>query len=890
MDTTGKVLDLLFRRIPPERILKLICRVMTDMGAAFTREDRKSLFLRFAEVTLHGYSPDELENLFSLMEGYASRFFKKERYAQTDYIFAILLQFADETLTVQDDEPVCRISRALQWREVYHMLGQDTAVCAYLAYAELDRNSPRADFAWPATLQTDDGVFQGMLADGIAENHRHLNGSTQGFDLSWCVLMNKPIAIKKITNALKSHMMPSFGRGADDNIMDDEKRLLLAALLRTILFRLLHKREFKNSDAQDGCFHGQTAFQQEYLQVFFSPERLINIIEPLRKGCGADVPLPIGKTACLDYALERPLFHSVADRHYRVLAGERALLYRCFSACFRGEFSEFDQILFYLYLLLKNAFRAELIQQNQQVGFQNFSDYEQRKDVLWDSEAHLWEAYRMSINAPLDMQAVKTLESRVTPADDRRKTLKKVMKYDMAKFYADLQRPPREWWIKHPFLPEQEPGRYRAEPHFYVMHFVKRPDRPPDKLPDMVLRCRHEELRASVKKQAMALAGALSASPYLCGRIRGIDACNNEVVCRPEVFATAFRFLRGFRTEDFAAPNSLLTAPAKRLSVTYHAGEDFYDIPDGLRAIDEAVQFLDFRRGDRLGHALALGVDPCLHYHSKSCAIILPKQNHLDNLVWLLYRCRELNFDIPPQLYGIMKQKAYQLMMEIYGSAIAEHHWAVTLDEYYYSMMLRGEAPEQYKTMRFVPYTPFTASLYERYAAQAGHKHLDVYRKDERIAGLYYYYQYGVREKEEGSRIIQRRVSSEYMDMVRRAQDALQRFIEKRGYIIECNPTSNVLIGTFGQYAQHPIFRFNNAGLEASEEERKRSTRLHVCVNTDDLGIFDTSLEFEYALLYQALKAQTDTDGKKKYQSSDILLYLQNIRDMGRTAVFPLPK
>lgn len=42
--------------------------------------------------------------------------------------------------------------------------------------------------------------------------------------------------------------------------------------------------------------------------------------------------------------------------------------------------------------------------------------------------------------------------------------------------------------------------------------------------------------------------------------------------------------------------------------MTYHTGEDFLDIVDGLRAIDEAMLFLQMEKGERLGHAMALGV------------------------------------------------------------------------------------------------------------------------------------------------------------------------------------------------------------------------------------------------------------------------------------------
>lgn len=81
------------------------------------------------------------------------------------------------------------------------------------------------------------------------------------------------------------------------------------------------------------------------------------------------------------------------------------------------------------------------------------------------------------------------------------------------------------------------------------------------------------------------------------------------------------------------------------ICITYHVGEDFLDIIDGLRAIDEAMCFLNMRCGDRLGHALALGVDPQEWYDSKSGYILIPQMDYLDNLVWLYAKIRKYRIE-----------------------------------------------------------------------------------------------------------------------------------------------------------------------------------------------------------------------------------------------------
>ncbi len=84
---------------------------------------------------------------------------------------------------------------------------------------------------------------------------------------------------------------------------------------------------------------------------------------------------------------------------------------------------------------------------------------------------------------------------------------------------------------------------------------------------------------------------------------------------------------------------------------------------------DENHRILNYRRGDRLGHAFALGIAPEVHYAKKGSRIFMPKAAAPDDLVWLLYR-RELGTHIDPHMYGLLKKEAEILLLEIYGDVI----------------------------------------------------------------------------------------------------------------------------------------------------------------------------------------------------------------------------
>lgn len=888
MDISEKILDILFRRIPPERLLRRAVRQARGDVPVLT--DQRKIFLEFTEASLHGYSGDEQALFFDRIKQSVHE--RAEALRVQDSVFLTLADYALTVLTMQGNEPLCRASRVLRWRNAYHLFGQDMLVCAYLAYCDIEAQIHRTDFAWPAVLRTDDNLLEQVLSSGIAENHFHLNGSTQSFALAWCALMNDPCAIEDLPESFSRLLQFVPIRGPEDNVLPVKDRLIAAAVIRTILFRALHPAAFSvpNGRAPRGKpdgFCSCAAFFAEYLSCFSPVSAVAEQVHVIQESCGVWLPVPGGGSVCLDYALERPVFQAVKDAPYRALAGERHFLYQCFTACFSGSFNSFEQTLFYLYLLLKTAFRGEMIQVNRQVGFQNFADYEERKDLAW-SDTYRWEAYRMALNAPLKTGHVQSLEARLTPVKDREAMVQKILGYDYGKWFADQPFQALPILEQSRLDMERAPEKFWKEPHFYVLHFPKRSDDPLP--PRFLLQCRHYSLREDVRIRAEAIAEAMSVSPYLCSRVRGIDGCANEVNCRPEVFATAFRFLRNFQSTELQPPQSLLPSPMHRLSVTYHAGEDFYDIPDGLRAIDEALYFLDYRRGDRIGHALALGVEPLVHYQTKSMSIVLPKQNRLDNLVWLLYRSRDLGVAVDPQQYGIMQQEAMRLLQDIYGQAIGENHWSVTLQDYFCSMMLRGDDPSLYRTQRFQLPAQLSGSPYDRWRCSSHLllQDLSPFRQSKEIAGLYYYYHYGWREKREGRKPVCIPIKQGYIALVRQVQDALQHHLAVRGIMIECNPSSNVLIGTFGEYAKHPITRFNHMGLLSQPD--RQCPQLHVCINTDDLGVFDTSLEFEYALLCRALSEQVDAEGYPLYTNKNILCYLQNVREMGLQAVFPMPK
>lgn len=875
MEVTIKVLEAMFQGMSPSRLWQLIKtpRRLSNTSASW------EMLTQYCSGYLMGYSLNEQEIILQQICNKAAQ--KAGKHApdmehQPPFLPQValytVLDLAQKFLVIQGRDHLCRVEQLMAWRDISLSLGQDLFTCAFLAWEDIQNNRERKSFAWPAVLRADHRGLQGMLDKKLAENHQHLYGSSQTFPLSWCSLMNYADAHDIVEQKFQELFSPFHAVSGQDKMLSTKERIQYACLCRIFLFRWarlpLNHVSHEERDRQIGeLYNGLLSRLQE--------DQIAHTLPTLRALYGAAVPQPTGKTDCLDYALEPHVFWAEPDAPYRSLAGERSLLYNCMKRFFQNEMDQRIQMVFYVYLILKNMFRGEMVQTNRKVGFENFSKYQDRKDDLCQRPCYGAELIRMAVNAPLSQGNVSSLETRLTPKSTAYDDIKKVLDTDHLRDFADrlcgTPAPPKRM---------DELGAEEKQ-YFFVFHFIKKKDTGHPKDQIQAASCRHWQLRREVRIQANALALALSRSPWMYKRVRGIDAASNEVVCPPEVFAQGFRFLRHFRPEDFSTAHSGYPRPYPRLSATYHVGEDFFDIAGSLRAIDETIEFLELSRGDRLGHALGLGIDPRLHYKLKGKKIFQTKQERLDNLVWLTHRARDFGVDIDPQLYGKLKKEAEILLLEIYGNLLRE----ISLTEYYCAMHLRGDDPQRYISGEYVRQQGILHP-YDR-AGILKRDYLEQYRSHNSTANLYHLYHFNAAVKRIGAEPIKVTIESPYIQLMQNIQDAMQWYIKRKGIIIECNPSSNVLIGTFQSYENHPIFRFHNAALEQDAEIRGKCSQLQVCVNTDDLGVFDTSQELEYALLFQALNGMHKEDGSKTYHDTDIIAYLESLREMGHEATFP---
>lgn len=823
---------------------------------------------------------------------YMARHFSQrlKHEGQEDSVFELLRSCTETMLTVPDNNspltvpPLCRYSSVLRWRQLSHKLGQDLFTTAFLADREHDLDVVRENFTWPANIITDNTKLTQLLDRGISENHFHLGGSTRLFTLSWVSLMNHPDQIisfaQQSRDMFRERLNPGINSNPDERLLPWNELLQYGAFLRTLLY--------------EACTTG-SPMSRDYFRfddnLSLRAKLIREKVELLRYNYGAPIPQANGSGCVLDYALSRQMKACLKDDS-RLLAGERWLLYHCFCKVFDNSFTQTEKDLFYLYLLIKNAFRSELIQVNNRMGFQNFARYQGRKGLFWSKYPEYdAESIRLSLNASLSSGYIRSLEARVSPANSANALNKEIQRLDSVYSFAITG-------------VSASPSPLIADsPVFYVLHFNKNRRELPS-VSQHPLFCyahaRNSVVRKNIRSQARTIAHALSHTPYLRKRIRGIDACSNEIGCRPETFATEFRYLRSsIPCED--PPFSEESERTVKLHATYHAGEDFIDIVDGLRSIDEAWVFLELHKGDRLGHALALGIKPRSYYEQKDWKLVLPKQDLLDNLVWLLYRMPEFGISLPQDLETKHRKYAEDLMKEI-GYDVTEY----SLEDYYHAWWLRGDHPCLYETLapcgkacgkmqcRQCPKRILKLSRHELSQLLGGygcflelnHPAASQFRWDWAARAICMTYHYDPIVKTHGAEIVAYRIDRKMASLLEQLQNEMQRRLKSWVIGIECNPSSNVLIGSFDKYRDHPLFRFNRTGIQVPHWSHEVSADLRISINTDDQGVFDTSLENEYACVAQAMEREVNENGDPVYNTDEINAYLNHLRIIGNSQTF----
>lgn len=823
MDFERNILKAMFFDYPVDHVIDLL-----DRKASNAFEDiYLDVLPQLVEWQAKEYTYTEA-NLLRVQLGGESR----DKYLSSIcHPLEMLKEASGKLLVMKEDMPVVRFDHLFRWKDIALHLGEDLFTTAFVASHDIENNHYplRTDFSWRDIIKHNNTELNEILARGLADLHAHYYATTDVFNINWTSLMNH-VHLKEKFDKMDRPQSIELLSSVSEHPSSLKQQCVAAAYLRFVLYAKLYNiPKGSNSVECDYARKVKSALRDKWYAEILERELQASISWALQSS------MKTSNRRHIDYCLQPTKVSGDPMKDvFRLYAGERELMYRFF----RGFYSKDGSCVkmapyFYLYVLLKSKIRREFVQINPIKGFENFEQYQDRKEYCVEEGSPIVKYYPNNVfYSSINQRNNDYLEARVTPNHCN----------------------PKEYRHIHPLFGKNCDVQNETSRMGIVVHFIKYRDY--SKFPTTVLNLgkmndgtRDTKYRQKLRKQIDKVLHN-NRNHDICG----IDAASREIFCRPETFGHIYRY-------------------AQRKGIigkTYHVGEDFLDIPDGLRAVDEAILFLELGEGCRIGHGMALGIDAKKYYERRHNTAILPKQNLLDDCVWMYIRAKELGITLPPAISEVLLETAMQMYHEI-GYRIK---WDIR--HYWHSMLLRGNDPDYiYQKM------PAFATLWEK-TAILDHPRLAVAYADLIARDLFsdYFFNPSIRDK--GMKMVRHKWSPEICNVVKKLQEMMRYEVYKAGVGIECCPTSNLKIGYIDAYELHPMLTYFHPVKEDSSYPL-----LKVSINTDDRGVFHTSIYEEYSLMALALlKKKKENSEEFEFNRQTVFDYIERIRVMSHQMAF----
>lgn len=687
--------------------------------------------------------------------------------------------------------------------------------------------------------------------EGLVDIHMHLNGSTE-VDRVWADAVMKPLPYLR-------ELRDTFHKSGARELYDQIEAGLTPGVIYGRLRAARRARHVLASEIRTVLDGGVPTWSRDRFLLLFDPRRG-------DEDAALDLGIPLGRSPYLT------LFPAAPDA--APLHAEGAFTAACLQA--HTAVPVLDEyigaVLWHSLTVFTQVARLS-VQQPDQIGFHQFDKFNaagarERLEQSYEERLH-------QLNGP-GPGRLSYVDARFAPKKttyDTEALLGRVVQgltaFRGCKKLADPKRPLHGAPPPCFFGDCACPARTDRLDLALVAHFIKLPQRHPDEEtasgPDGS--CRHASLRHGLEKQSRALSRSVRRSKVLQALVRGVDGAGNELDAPPEVFAPTFRRMR-----------QLLAAGG----ATFHAGEDFLHLLSGIRAVDEAISFLDLSDGDRIGHAVALGVAPDQWATRVHDRILMPVEDLLDNAVHALSALSRSRKRFGDEALFASWVERYS--SEVYGRAIGlatlTDAWSLRrLDVLALRRLELGYTGALDDLAAFAAHLDQTSdtTLDPNLRAEIGPIRKAI--ADTPEAFLVFRDRHTLPVRRRGARIVEVPVAAgdpmavSMETLVYLQEDGLRRMGE-RGVVIETLPSSNVRIGGYKDAGEHHLLRW--MGVLPGLEVRPR-----LALGSDDPGIFSTNIAGEFAHVHAALEAHC---------ADDVMRHLRRLNRTAREVRFkPVP-
>jgi hypothetical protein len=518
------------------------------------------------------------------------------------------------------------------------------------------------------------------------------------------------------------------------------------------------------------------------------------------------------------YRVATAIFGRSQDPRAKVIGwqaeDERRLLVRAFAHVRPDEIKPHDPLyekLFLQYLRVKTAVFGLLVHPPGEHGLNKFLDHFNQIKV-YAPEAELL-APRIPREPGLDVRAT---EYRV--ATDA--WLKILKRHD-----AEIEDPHR-------------PDAKRRE-SAWLIHFKRKPRE--DTLP-FYLGAVHE-----LENEATLIVNALEQKPIRLKTLRGIDICGVEEAQPLWVSAETLRRVRT-RSSEIAGRRPKLGLQPLRL--TLHAGEDFEWLTSGMRAAAEPFHWQLIQRGDRIGHGIAITLDPVGWWTRKKGRVIEVKR--FDRLLDLVFLA-EYTTNITPVQEIWLRDQIEECTTELFGTS----EGAVESAKFLW-LQLGGRMARRLMKTSERPDTPIHERWFHQYLWD---------RSVQKRAGA-------VIRLPVGEDVTER-------DLLVKARARVIHELARWQVCIESNPSSNLVVGSLDAVAAQDFL-----ARRPTREAPYGQETLTWTISTDDPITFSTTLADEYAYAWAGMVLRKD----KPYDPSYARALLDEAAATSMRTRFTIPR
>ena len=361
------------------------------------------------------------------------------------------------------------------------------------------------------------------------------------------------------------------------------------------------------------------------------------------------------------------------------------------------------------------------------------------------------------------------------------------------------------------------------------------------------------------RRHAQALVSVLRGFPLALRTLRGIDLCTDEAGVPMWVMAPLIRWVResGHAAAMKLRGQGITGVPPLRNTV--HAGEDFVHLLTGLRRLDDAIQHLGLEEGDRIGHGVALGLNP-VTWFGRIGQVVQTREERLFDLVWEWDCYANRGVDVASERLPYLRSTIARLAREMFGEPQTPE------DLIHFVQALHSEQELKAQGFPDKPRYPMSGAMRPKGNETNSRKRLMEYLCSTQVW--------------EKGRFLETITISELgheQEALCRLQGALRQRVGARGLTVEVNPSSNLMIADLGGLEEHPIWRISPV------QPDDDIPPVSVCIGSDDPLTFATTLPNEYQLLFDTIVL--------KGQSHEVALgWLENARETGMRARFTLPR